>query len=66
VLKAKSSGAAKGDALLGAAVRVNVRRIVSRLRSSEEALLAQRAGKLKIVGARYDLDDGKVDFFFME
>jgi carbonic anhydrase len=22
-----------------------------------------RAGKLKIVGARYDLDDGKVDFF---
>ena len=64
VLKAKSSGAAKGDALLGAAVRANVRRIVSRLRSSEEALLAaQRAGKLKIVGARYDLDDGKVDFF---
>ena len=64
VLKAKSSGAAKGDALLGAALRANVRRIVSRLRSSEEALLAaQRAGKLKIVGARYDLDDGKVDFF---
>jgi hypothetical protein len=22
-----------------------------------------RVGKLKIVGARYDLDDGKVDFF---
>jgi len=64
VLKAKSSGAAKGDALLGAALRANVRRIVSRLRSSEEALLAaQRAGKLKIVGARYALDDGKVDFF---
>ncbi|MEO7522387.1 MAG: carbonic anhydrase [Gemmatimonas sp.] len=64
VLKAKSSGAAKGEAMLDAAVRENVRRIVSRLRSAEEALLApQRAGKLKIVGARYDLDDGKVDFF---
>jgi hypothetical protein len=22
-----------------------------------------RSGKLRIVGARYDLDDGKVDFF---
>lgn len=64
VLKAKSRGPAKGDALLDAAVRENVGRIVRRLRSSEEALLAaQRAGKLKIVGARYDLDDGKVDFF---
>jgi carbonic anhydrase len=41
-----------------------VSRVVARLRESEPALAEpQRAGKLKVVGARYDLDDGKVDFF---
>ena len=52
-----------GD-LLDNAVRENVRRTVLRLRTAE-ALLADpvKAGKLKIVGARYDLDDGSVDFF---
>ena len=52
-----------GD-LLDNAVRENVRRTAHRLRTSE-ALLAEplKAGKLKIVGARYDLDDGSVDFF---
>jgi carbonic anhydrase len=52
-----------GD-LLDNAVRENVRRTVNRLRTSE-ALLTEplKAGKLKIVGARYDLDDGSVDFF---
>ena len=64
VLKAKASGNLKGEALLDAAVRENVRRTVERLRNSEPALNEpMRAGKLKIVGARYDLDDGKVDFF---
>jgi len=63
-LTAASSGGLKGDDLLDAAVRENVRRIVNRLRTSEPVLLEPlRAGKLKIVGARYDLDDGKVDFF---
>jgi carbonic anhydrase len=34
------------------------------LRHSEPILLEpSRTGKLKIVGARYDLDDGAVDFF---
>ena len=52
-----------GD-LLDNAVRENVRRTVNRLRTSE-ALFTEplKAGKLKIVGARYDLDDGSVDFF---
>lgn len=52
-----------GD-LLENAVYENVRRVVGRLKSSEPILLEPlKAGKLKIVGARYDLDEGKVDFF---
>ena len=60
VLKAQSQ---PGD-LLDNAVRENVRRTVQRLRTSE-ALLAEplKTKKLRIVGARYDLDDGDVDFF---
>lgn len=64
MLKAKSSGALKGEDLLDAAVRENVRRIVERLRTSEPTLVEPlRTGRLKVVGARYDFDDGKVDFF---
>jgi carbonic anhydrase len=52
------------EELLDASVRKNVLRVVCRLRASEPILLdPMNAGKLKIVGARYDLDDGKVDFF---
>ena len=62
-LKANSAGGLKGDALLDAAVRENVRRTVDRLRNSEPSLIDPlRAGTLKIVGAHYDLDDGKVEF----
>lgn len=58
------AGGETGDDLLDAAVRQNVRRVVTRLRNSEPVLMEPlRAGKLKIVGARYDLDDGQVDFF---
>jgi len=61
VLSAQSQ---PGD-LLDNAVRENVRRVVTQLRTSSEPILLEplRAGKLKIVGARYDLDDGNVDFF---
>ncbi len=61
VLRAQSQS---GD-LLDNAVRENVRRVVARLRTAAEPLLLepQRTGKLRIVGARYDLDDGDVDFF---
>lgn len=64
VLRARSSaGELKDGDLLDLAVRENVRRTVLRLRESEPSLIEpQRAGKLRIVGARYDFDDGKVDF----
>ena len=61
VLRAQREG---GEDLLDRSVRANVHRIVERLRTTEQMLLQpQRDGKLKIVGARYDLDDGHVDFF---
>lgn len=53
----------EGD-LLENAVRRNVSRVVERLRSSETVLTQPIAeGRLRIVGARYDLDDGVVEFF---
>lgn len=47
------------------AVRENVRRTVTRLRTSAEPILMEpmRQGRLRIVGAGYDLDDGRVDWF---
>ncbi|GEO43656.1 carbonic anhydrase [Skermanella aerolata] len=60
VLRAQTQS---GD-LMHNAVRENVRRVVNRLRTSEPILLEPiQSGKLKIVGAHYDLDDGQVDFF---
>lgn len=51
-----------GD-LLDNAVRENVRRIVERLKTTS-ALLSEplEGGRLNIIGARYDLDTGEVDF----
>ena len=48
-----------------AAVRANVARQVGQLRTASEPILLdpQRAGKVKVVGAYYDLDSGRVDFF---
>ncbi|HEV2612882.1 MAG TPA: carbonic anhydrase [Noviherbaspirillum sp.] len=68
VLKAKASlGPSRpytNDALLDASVRENVMRVVNRLRASEALLLEpSRSKKLMIVGARYDLDEGRVEFF---
>ena len=47
------------------AVKQNVRRVVRKLRKASDLLLIepQRAGKLKVVGAYYNLDSGAVDFF---
>lgn len=49
------------------AVRENVRRIARTLRSCDQPILypPQRTGKLKVVGAVYDLKEGVVDFFDM-
>ncbi|MBV9653228.1 MAG: carbonic anhydrase [Acetobacteraceae bacterium] len=61
VLRASRDGS--GD-LLDRSVKQNVLRIVRRLRTTEEMLIGpQREGRLKIVGAYYDLDRGSVDFF---
>jgi len=66
-LKAKSSAPANIDRaeLLDEAVRENVRRVVTRLRTATDPLLLEplQAGKLKVVGAHYDLEQGRVDFF---
>lgn len=47
------------------AARQNVRRVVKNLRTESSPLILepQRAGKLKVVGAFYELDEGRVDFF---
>ena len=53
-----------GD-LVDRSVRENVRQVLQHLReAASPALLEKQAGGgLRIVGARYDLDDGVVDFF---
>lgn len=47
------------------AIRANVSRQVERLRTAAEPILLdpQRTGRVKVVGAYYDLDTGRVDFF---
>lgn len=59
-----SSRGAPGDKL-EAATRANVSRVVERLRTASEPILLepQKQGKVKVVGAYYDLDTGRVDFF---
>ncbi len=61
VLQAQSD---EGD-LLDNSVRANVRRVVKQLREQTDPIMLdpQRDGRLWVVGAYYDLDDGKVDFF---
>jgi len=65
IVPAVISAQRQGGDLLQAAMRANVRRTVSRLRTASEPMLLEplRAGKLRIVGAAYDVDDGSVDFF---
>jgi carbonic anhydrase len=62
VLDARRAGATD---LIDASVRANVRRTVARLRTASEPFVLGpiKTGRLRIVGARYDLDDGKLDFF---
>ena len=61
VLRARRDGT---DDLLDRSVRQNVLRTVARLRETEPLLIEpQRAGRLRIVGARYDLHDGRVEFY---
>ena len=67
VLQAKDAAPAGSgrEQVLDLAVRENVKRVVTRLRTASEPILLDpfKAGKLKIVGASYSLDNGSVDFF---
>ena len=64
VVAAVEAGVPDGEELVDAVVRDNVRRTVERLRSSEPSLHdALQAGALRVVGAEYSLDEGRVDFF---
>ena len=67
VLKAKAGFAGKSytyEELVEASVRENVTRVTNRLRLSQTLLLEPlRTKKLMVVGARYDLDNGRVEFF---
>ncbi|WP_342364486.1 glutathione S-transferase N-terminal domain-containing protein [Xanthomonas axonopodis pv. vasculorum] len=62
VLTAKAKGGAN---LLADSVKANVKRTVDRLRAASEPALLEplRAGDVRVVGAYYTLQDGKVDFF---
>ncbi len=61
VLRARRDGT---HDLLDRSVRCNVHRVVDRLRNTETLLQEPQAqGRLRIIGARYDLDDGSVEFF---
>ena len=52
----------EGD-LLDNAIRENVLRVVEQLKSSPPILASElRSGRLEIVGARYRLDTGEVDW----
>lgn len=64
VLKAKSDTHGEGD-LIEAAGHANVSRVTEKLRGATDSLIGDpvKAGKVKIVGAYYDLDTGTVDFF---
>jgi carbonic anhydrase len=44
------------------AVRENARRIAAKVANSQIVAHAVKAGKVKVLAARYDLDDGRVEF----
>ncbi len=61
VLEARRMGG--GESLLDKSIVSNAKRVANRLATQSPVLQeAMRGGKLKIVPARYDLDDGHVDF----
>jgi carbonic anhydrase len=64
VLQAKSVHKEGGD-LVEEAGHANVRRVVARLRDADSPVIGNsiKSGKVKVVGAYYDLDTGTVDFF---
>ena len=61
VAQAKDSGNEPGNDLINAAVIANIKLSVEQIKMSEPVLAESvKQGKVKIVGARYDLDEGLV------
>ncbi|MFC7734506.1 carbonic anhydrase [Roseomonas sp. GCM10028921] len=59
-----SARKANGEITLNDAVVSNAKRVASRLKTQSSVTQeAMRAGRLRIVAARYDLDDGDVEWF---
>lgn len=65
IIPAVLSVQSQGGDLVHNSVRANVSRTVNRLRTTSKPILLNplREGRLRIVGAVYDMDDGSVDFF---
>lgn len=65
VLSARAANVgAEEAALLDASVRANIERVAAYVREAGPILsTAVASGAVKVVGARYDLEDGKVEFF---
>jgi len=55
----------EGEDLLDLAIHLNVRRVVQGLREASDPIIGTpvREGRVKVVGAYYDLATGAVDFF---
>lgn len=64
VVDARATLGTKTD-LVDHAIHMNVRHVVRGLRETSDPIIAApiKAGKVKVVGAYYDLDTGAVDFF---
>jgi carbonic anhydrase len=65
-IKAQAEAGEDADAaqVFEAAVRENVRRVATQLRTASPVLAGPLAeGKVMVVGAYYDLDEGRVEFF---
>lgn len=64
VVDARATLGTKTD-LVDHAIHMNVRHVAKALRESSDPILADpiKAGKVRVVGAYYDLDTGAVDFF---
>ena len=64
IIPAVLSVRGKGGDLLDQAVRANAMRVADRLKGQSSVIQeALRAGRVKVVAARYDLDDGDVQWF---
>lgn len=64
IIPAVLSARGKGGDLLDQAVRANAMRVADRLKGQSSVIQdALRAGRVKVVAARYDLDDGDVQWF---